>query len=158
MGSFTKAFGSIGGFIVANQKTIDYMRITARSYIFSDPIPPAIVYGLLTTIKIIADGNELRKKVAQNADRLRSGLRNSGFTVLGDKTPIVPLFIGNEKKAIQFADKLHAHGILAPCVRRPAVIEGRERIRFSVMASHSFEQIDSLLKVCIDIGKEMSMI
>ena len=99
-----------------------------------------------------------RKKVFENANKLRGGLKKSGFTVLGDKTPIVPLFIGNEKKAIQFSDALHSYGILAPCVRRPAVLEGKERIRFSVMASHSFEQIDTLLNVCDEIGKKMHMI
>src|SRR3989344_503878 len=158
MGSFTKAFGSIGGFITANQTIVDYIRITARSYIFSDPIPPAIVYGLITTLRIIAEGDTLREKVFENANKLRGGLKKSGFTVLGDKTPIVPLFIGNEKKAIQFSDALHSYGILAPCVRRPAVLEGKERIRFSVMASHSFEQIDTLLNVCDEIGKKMHMI
>jgi 7-keto-8-aminopelargonate synthetase-like enzyme len=158
MGSFTKAFGSIGGFITANNTIIDYMRITARSYIFSDPIPPAIVYGLITTLSIINEGNDLRRKVSENAERLREGLKRCGFKVLGNKTPIVPLFIGNEKKAIQFADELHSKGILAPCVRRPAVLEGKERIRFSVMATHSFEQIDKLLNICSEVGKKMQMI
>ena len=81
MGSFTKAFGSIGGFITANKTIIDYMRLTARSYIFSDPIPPAIVYGLLKTIYIIEHGEDLRKKVINNASRLRNGLRSAGFIV-----------------------------------------------------------------------------
>lgn len=158
MGSFTKAFGSIGGFITANKTTVDYLRITARSYIFSDPIPPAIVFGLLTTLHIISNGSDLRKKVLGSADRLRVGLKKAGFKVLGDKTPIVPLFIGNEKKAIEFADELHKQKILAPCVRRPAVYEGHERIRFSVMASHSAEQIDQLLNVSEEIGKRLKMI
>jgi 8-amino-7-oxononanoate synthase len=133
------------------------MRITARSYIFSDPIPPAIVYGLLSTLKIIREGDDLRKKLLANADRLRQGLKQAGFTVLGDKTPIVPLFIGNEKQAIAFADMLSDYNILAPCIRKPAVLEGKERIRFSVMASHSFEQIDRLIDVCSDIGKKLRL-
>lgn len=158
MGSFTKAFGSIGGFIATNRTITEYVRITARSYIFSDPIPPAIVYGLMSTLQIIAEGDLLRKKVLENADRLRAGLKKIGFVVLGNNTPIVPLFIGNEKKAIKFSDELHARGILAPCVRRPAVTEGKERIRFSVMASHSYEQIDKLLNICFEIGKKTNMI
>lgn len=158
MGSFTKAFGSIGGFISANKTITDYMRVTARSYIFSDPIPPAIVYGLITTLKIISNGDILRKKVLDNASRLRDGLKKMGFSVLGDNTPIVPLLIGNEKKAILFADELNKYKILAPCIRKPAVLAGKERIRFSVMASHSFKQIDTLLSVCYDIGKKLKMI
>ncbi len=158
MGSFTKGFGSIGGFITANKTITDYLRITTRSYIFSDPISPAIVYGLLTTLDIIEKGDKLRVKVSQNADRLRNGLKNAGFTVLGDKTPIIPLLIGNEKQAIEFTDQLRSNKILGACVRRPVVLEGKERIRFSVMATHTFEQIDRLLNICSDIGKKVKMI
>jgi 8-amino-7-oxononanoate synthase len=158
MGSFTKAFGSIGGFITANSTITDYLRLTARSYIFSDPIPPAIVYGLLTTLKIISEGDSLRKKVLENADQLRKGLIAAGFKVLGNGTPIVPLLIGDEKKAIAFADKLGEFQILAPCIRPPAVLAGKERIRFSVMASHSPEQVNKLLNICSDIGKKLHMI
>lgn len=158
MGSFTKAFGSIGGFISANEQIVDYLRLTARSYIFSDPIPPGIVHGLMTTLKIIESGDQLRKKVLVNASRLRDGLVKSGFTVIGNGTPIVPLLIGNEKKAIEFADSLNKNSILAPCIRKPAVLDGMERIRFSVMSSHSFEQIDNLLNICHDLGKKLKMI
>jgi 8-amino-7-oxononanoate synthase len=158
MGSFTKGFGSIGGFVAANKKITDYLRITSRSYIFSDPIPPAIIYGLFSTLKLIIQGEDLRKKVSDNADRLRNGLRQAGFTILGDKTPIIPLLIGDEKKVIEFADKLAESKILGACVRRPVVLEGKERIRFSVMASHSYDQIDTLLNICFDIGKKTKLI
>lgn len=158
MGSFTKAFGSIGGFITANTIATKYLRITARSYIFSDPIPPALVYGLLRTIKVISGGDALRKKVSENGIRLRAGLKRSGFKVLGDLTPIVPLLIGNETDAIKFAAYLDGYSILAPCIRKPAVQSGGERIRFSVMASHSFAQIDMLLNICSDIGKKLKII
>lgn len=158
MGSFTKAFGSLGGFIATSKTIADYLRITARSYIFSDPIPPAIVYGLMTTLDIITNGNYLREKVLSNSDRLRDGLKNAGFTVLGERTPIIPLLIGDEKKVIEFSRMLNENGILAACVRRPVVLEGKERIRFSVMASHSSEQIDRLLNVCVEIGKRTKMI
>lgn len=158
MGSFTKAFGSIGGFITANKIITDYLRLTARSYIFSDPIPPAFVSGLITTLKIIESGDNLRKKVLSNADRLRDGLIKSGFTVIGKGTPIVPLLIGDEKKAILFSNELNKNRILAPCIRKPAVLDGMERIRLSVMASHNFDQIDLLLNVCHDIGKKLKMI
>lgn len=158
MGSFTKGFGSIGGFITANKVITDYLRITTRSYIFSDPIPPAIIYGLLTTLRLIREGSDLRKRVAQNSERLREGLKKVGFTILGDGTPIVPLLIGNEKKAIEFADLLREYKILAACVRRPVVLEGKERIRFSVMASHTSEQIDRLINICDLIGKKTKVI
>ena len=158
MGSFTKAFGSIGGFVTANRILTDYLRITARSYIFSDPIPPAIVSGLLTTLNIIENGNDLRLKVANNANHLRIGLKKAGFTVLGNGTPIVPLLIKDEIKAIKFAEELATRRILAPCIRNPAVIPGMERIRFSVMASHKESDVEQLLGACREIGKSLGLI
>ena len=158
MGSFTKAFGSIGGFVAANKSVADYLRITARSYIFSDPILPAIVAGLIEVLKIIEDGDHLRQQVLTNAEYLRSNLKKLGFAVLGQESAIVPLFIGSEEKAIKFYSALIENNILAPCIRRPAVPEGKERIRFSLMATHTREQIDTLLSVCEKIGKSLKII
>ncbi|OGZ85479.1 MAG: hypothetical protein A2599_00730 [Candidatus Staskawiczbacteria bacterium RIFOXYD1_FULL_39_28] len=158
MGSFTKAFGSIGGFIATDNVISDYLRITARTYIFSDPIIPAVVAGLIKALEIIENGGELRKKAIGNADMLRDGLKGIGFEVLGESTTIVPLLIGTEKKAIKFAEMLYEKNILAPCIRRPAVVEGKERIRFSVMATHEEEQIGELLNECEKIGKFLKII
>lgn len=158
MGSFTKAFGSIGGFVTANKSIIDYLRITARSYIFSDPIIPAIVAGLIEALKIIENGDHLRQQVLTNAEYLRSNLKKLGFTVLGQESTIVPLFVGSEEKAIKFYSALIDNHILAPCIRRPAVPEGKERIRFSLMATHTREQIDRLLNISFSIGKKLNLI
>lgn len=158
MGSFTKAFGSIGGFIAANKKVTDYLRVTARSYIFSDPIPPSLVAGLMEQTRLIAEGTEIRDQTIGNAEYLRSQLKERGFTVLGEKTTIVPLLVGSEKKAIHFSNALIDSGIMAPCIRRPAVAEGKERMRFSVTALHSREDIDRLLHTSEAIGKDLKLI
>lgn len=158
MGSFTKGFGSIGGFISANQDICDYLRITARSYIFSDPIIPAVVAGLIKSLDIIENEKDRRKGVLDNADYLRKSLRKVGFTVLGEESTIVPILIGSEDKAIEFYELLSKNRILAPCIRRPAVKKGKERIRFSVMTNHTKEQLDKLISVCGDIGKELKIL
>ena len=158
MGSFTKAFGSIGGLVGINRQLADYLRITARSYIFSDPILPAVVAGLIKTTEIIENGDDLRKSVLDSSEHLRASLKNLGFIVLGHETSIVPLFIGSEEKAIKFSAALYENNILAPCIRRPAVELGKERIRFSLMATHKKEHINKLLEVCRQIGKESEII
>jgi len=155
MGSFTKAFGSIGGFIVANKTITDYLRITARSYIFSDPIPPSLVAGLMEQTRKIQNGANLRENACGSAEYLRSELSRRGFTVLGKQTTIVPLLIGSEKKAISFSNELTKAGILAPCIRRPAVQEGKERLRFSVTALHERADLDRLIGECERIGKQL---
>lgn len=159
MGSFTKAWGSIGGFVVTKTKELaDYLRVTARSYIFSDPILPGVVAGLIKALEIIRNGDELRKKTLDNAKYLRDELKKIGFEVLGNMLPIVPPLLRSEKNAINFSKKLLDVGILAPAVRRPAVPEGKERLRLTTMATHTKLQIDYLLENMEKIGKELKII
>lgn len=160
MGSFTKAWGSIGGFVAIKSKDLaDYLRVTARSYIFSDPIIPSVVAGLIKTLEIIKNGDELREKTLGNAFYLRTELKKLGYEVLGeDNIPIVPPLLGSEKNAIEFSKKLLEAGIFAPPVRRPAVPEGKERLRLTTMATHTKEQLDYLLENMEKIGKELNII
>lgn len=158
MGSFTKAFGSLGGYIATSKEIADYLRMTARSYIFSDPIPPSLVAGLDQVLSDIKNGEERRKKTLRNAEQLRNGLKGLGFTVLGQIVPIVPLLVPSEEKVIAFSKRLLEKGFLAPAIRRPAVEEGTERIRFSLMASHEARDIEALIEECGAIGKELGLI
>ncbi len=159
MGSFTKAWGSIGGFISSKNKELsEYLRVTARGYIFSDPILPSVVCGLIKTLDIIKNGDALREKTLSNAQYLREELRKMGYTVLGEIMPIVPPLLGSEKNAIEFSHKLLDRGILAPAVRRPAVQEGKERLRLTTMSTHTKEHIDYLLENMNQIGKELHII
>ena len=158
MGSFTKSFGSIGGYIACSNEIEEYLRVTARPYIFSDPIIPSVVAGLIKTVEIIHDSDDRRQTVINQAARLRAELRALGFCVLGDTVPIIPIMIGDEKKVIQFSNELLKIGILAPAVRRPAVIEGKERLRLSLMATHKREDIDLLIEECEKIGRKIGII
>ena len=158
MGSFTKSFGSIGGYVACSKEIEEYFRVTARSYIFSDPIIPSIAASLIKTVEIIYDGDDRRQTVINRAAYLRAELKALGFRVLGDIVPIVPIMIGNEKKVIQFSNELLKIGILAPAVRRPAVIEGKERLRLSLMATHKREDIDLLIEECEKIGRKIGII
>lgn len=158
MGSFTKAFGSIGGFISTQKEISDYLRITARSYIFSDPILPAIVAGLLKSVEIIKKSDKQRKILLENAQYLRENLKKLGFTVLGNETPIIPVLTHSEEKAIRLSNMLFERGILAPAIRRPAVVEGKERIRLSLMANHTRQHVDNLLEEFEVLGKKLKII
>jgi len=158
MGSFTKSFGSIGGYIACSNEIEEYLRVTARPYIFSDPIIPSVVAGLIKTVEIIHDSDDRRQTVINQAARLRAELRALGFCVLGDTVPIIPIMIGDEKKVIQFSNELLKIGILVPAIRRPAVIEGKERLRLSLMATHKREDIDLLIEECEKIGRKIGII
>lgn len=158
MGTFTKAFGGVGGFIVGSKDLTDFLRITARSYIFSAPIPPVISASLIMAIKETRNNTKLRENLWSNATYLKNNLKKMGFDTLSSETQIIPVLIGEEAKAIQFSGLLFEVGILAPCVRWPAVPWGKARLRLTVKATHTREQIDKLLENIEEIGKRIEVL
>src|SRR3990167_559142 len=148
MGTLSKAFGSIGGYIAGTKNLIDYLRITARSYIFSTALPPAASAVTLEAIHLISENPHIVRSLKNNTTYLIENLRKNNLNVLETETPIIPILIGDEAKAIHFSEKLFEAGILAPCVRWPVVPKGKARIRCVVMATHTQKHMDRLIEVC----------
>lgn len=145
MGTFTKAFGGIGGFVSGSRDLIDYLRISARTYIFSAPIPPAMAAGLIAAIDIVEREPWRHEKALENAAYFRRQIQAAGFDTLGSETHIVPVLIGREDAAARVTERLRNYGILAPRVHYPAVPVGRSRIRVVMTCQHTKAQIDHLL-------------
>lgn len=158
MGTFNKGFGGMGGFIAADEDTIDYLRIAARSYVFSLALPAVIAAGVIAAIKEASKKPDLRNNLLKNAHYLRDNAKKLGFTVLGDGTAINPILVGDELKGVEFSRRLFENNIFAPCVRWPAVQKGKSRIRLVVMASHKKEHIDVLLNHLESIGRSLQII
>lgn len=145
MGTYTKSFGGVGGFVVGTQKLIDYLKITADSFIFTAPIAPPVVYGLTKAVEIVEKETWRREKLLENAKYLREKLRENGFNCLDSETQIIPVLIGDEKKAIKVTELLLEKGIFIPTARWPAVSKGQARLRITVSCEHTKEQIDILI-------------
>lgn len=159
MGSLDKAFGSTGGYLSGDAELIRYLRIACRSSILSSAIPATIAGGVLKAISLVRSGESIRSKLFANSARLRDGLKNAGFTVLGqDNLPAIPVLIGKENLSIVFTDKLMERGYYAMAFRWPAVPLGESRLRLTVMADHSVQEIDGLISECARIGKELKII
>ena len=156
MGTFTKAFGGIGGFVAGKQALIDYLRISARTYIFSAPLPPAIAAGLIASVDIVSREPWRREKALESAALFRNEVQASGFDTLGSETHIIPVLIGREDDARRVTAELHRRDIIAPNVRFPAVPVGRSRIRFVMTSSHTREQINYLLKSLKEIKSQLN--
>ena len=156
MGTFTKVFGGVGGFIVGSKELIKYLRVTARSYVFSAPIPPVIVAGLIKAVDIVSSEQERRIKVMENVQYLHAQLRSLGFNILDSQTPITPIIIGEEKKAVEVSRRLLELGFFIPCIRWPAVSHGASRLRLTLMSDHTRQNVDALLKALIAVKKEFS--
>jgi 8-amino-7-oxononanoate synthase len=157
MGTFTKAFGGVGGYVAGDQDIIDFLRISARTYIFSAPLPPAIAAGVAEAIDIADREPWRREKAMENASYFRREVEALGYDTLGSEAHIVPALIGDELAAGEMTRLLRHRGIVAPHARYPAVALGRARIRFVMTCQHEREQIDFLLKCLAELRETLSL-
>lgn len=155
MGTFTKVFGGLGGFVAGSQDLIDYLKVTARTYIFSAPIPPAIVVGIIKSMEIVSNEPERRLILWKNINHFKNRLEEKGFNTLRSETQIIPIFIGDEHRAIKVSRKLLERGFFVPAIRWPAVEHGKSRLRITLMTSHTIEQIDELFDALVKIRDEI---
>jgi len=158
MGTYSKAFGALGGFVAADAATTDYLRIAARSYMFSGAVPACVAAGALKAMEIAEREPQRRVRVLRHRDYLAHGLRELGFTVIGDGTPIIPILIGDDRAGMELSDELYARGLLAPCVRWPAVGRGETRIRLTLTADHEREHLDVLLDAFGTAGRRLGIL
>lgn len=158
MGTLSKALASAGGFVVGSKELIKYLRVASRPYIFSTAMAPSSAAAAIAAIEVIENEPLRREKLWENVNYFKAGLQNIGYDTLNSQSPIIPVLIGEDEKAIKFSRLLFEKGIFGPCVRWPAVEKGKARIRFTIMANHKKEQIDILLGTCYNIGKDLKII
>ena len=157
MGTFTKAFGGVGGFIVGDQSLIDYLRVSSDTFIFTAPIAPPVVCGLIKSIDIVARERWRRERVISNATYLREQLRSLDFDTFNSSTQIIPVSVGNEKKALMASKILFdRYDIFIPAARWPAVPKGEARLRMTVTCEHEKKHIDYLIASLCAVRKELS--
>ncbi len=158
MGTFSKALASAGGFVAGEQWLIDYLRIAVRTYLFTASLPPSVAATVIAALHVIDDNPDLIAKVRNNAEIIRSGFCELGFDIMNTMTPVIPMLIGNEMKAIKMSQELFNKGIIAPAVRYPAVPKGTARIRFTASSLHTSSMICELLIQAEMIGKKLNII
>jgi len=144
MGTLSKALGGSGGFITSSRALINLLINRARSFIFSTAPPPAIAAGASAALGIVqsAEGERLRDDLRQNIDCVRHGLR---FSIDALPSPIIPLIIGDENAALEAAKQLQQDRFLVPAIRFPSVSRGSARLRLTLSARHSSEQVAALI-------------
>lgn len=158
MGTFSKSFASIGGFAAGDKQVISYIKHHARSLIFSASMPPYCVATVRKCVEILRNEPERRERLWANARQLRDGLVSMGFDIGTCCTPIIPILIGDTQKTFYFWKELFLGGVFANPVIAPAVPERSSRIRTSLMATHTSEQIDRALEIIHRAGKKAEII
>jgi glycine C-acetyltransferase/8-amino-7-oxononanoate synthase len=147
IGTLSKALGGLGGFVAGSRDLIEYLVNRARPFIYTTALPPAMAAAATAALEVIEAEPERRTRLWLVRDRLHDGLTRLGFNTLESESPIIPLLTGDADTALRLADALLEHGIYAPAIRPPAVPAGTSRIRMSVTAGHTPEQIDRVLEV-----------
>lgn len=144
MGSFSKAIGSVGGFIAGSKDLIEFLKNKARPFMYTTALPPAVCAASLAGLTLIREDPSLLDKLWKNINYLKSQLSEcmNPNTV---ESPIVPLIVGSAEDAVTVSMKLYEHGILIPAIRPPTVSPGTSRLRISLMATHTEGDIDQLL-------------
>jgi 8-amino-7-oxononanoate synthase len=158
IGTFSKSFASIGGYVAGSADVIHYIKHKCRPFIFSAAMPPAAAATVLECLRLVQEEPEHLANLWKNARKMSRELSKLGYSTLNSQTPIIPLLIGDDMSAFAFAQKLYEYGIFATPVVRPAVPEGCALIRTSYMASHTDADLDYVLEVLQKLGKEFGII
>ncbi|NLF00515.1 MAG: pyridoxal phosphate-dependent aminotransferase family protein [Anaerolineales bacterium] len=158
MGTFSKSFASLGGFIAGSAEVIDYIQHQARSLIFSASMPAGSAAATLAALEIMKAEPERVERVNAIGERMRTGFRQLGFNVGNSSTPIVPVLIGEDTDTFKAWKVLYEAGVYCNPVISPAVPPGSGLLRTSYMATHTDEQLDRVLEVFAHVGRQLNLI
>ena len=158
MGTFSKSFASLGGFIAGDDDVVHYVQHHARSLIFSASMSPANTAAALASLKVMEQEPERIERVNEIAQHMRTEFRRMGFDVGDTVTPIIPIIIGDDMPTIIAWKALYEAGVYTNPVIPPAVPSGSSLLRTSYMATHTDEQLDKVLSAFDEVGKRLGII
>lgn len=158
MGTFSKTFASLGGFVTGKAKVIDYLKHHSPALIFSASPTPASVAAALAALDILEAEPERVTRLISNANKVRTELRSLGFTVVESRTAIVPVIVGRDDIAFAMWRRLFDEGVFVNVFISPGVPEGRQMMRTSYMSTHEEEHLDFIVSTFKKVGKELGLI
>jgi 8-amino-7-oxononanoate synthase len=152
-GTLSKAVGTVGGFITASQPVIDYLRIYARSNMYSTSLPPSVCASAIEVFNYMKNSSAV-EQLSRNSYYLRQQLRERGFNILNSETAIIPVIVGDEKKLTHMSYDLAEKGIIVNYVFPPVVHPKMSRLRISSMATHTKDDMDCLIKMLEEVDEK----
>ncbi|MBN1873926.1 MAG: pyridoxal phosphate-dependent aminotransferase family protein [Anaerolineae bacterium] len=158
MGTFSKSFASLGGFIAGDAKAIDYIQHCARSLIFSASIPPANTAAAMAALEVMQEEPERIQRLNDIAAMMHRRYREMGFNIGNTQTPIIPIIIGDLTTTLQCWKALLDAGVYTNAIIPPAVPPNMALLRTSYIASHTDEQLETVLQAFAQVGKELGII
>lgn len=158
MGTFSKSFASLGGFVAGDKKVISYIKHFARSLIFSASITPASVATVLTALDIIQNEPERRERLWEITNKMKSGFQSMGYQTGPTETPVIPVIIGHDELTFMLWRLLRENGIFTNPVIYPAVPKDQSLIRTSYSATHTDEELNIVLESFRKCGQQLGII
>jgi 8-amino-7-oxononanoate synthase len=158
MSTFSKSFASLGGFVAGDADVVHYIKHFARSLIFSASIPPGNAAAALASLQVMREEPERIERVNKIGERMRTGFKELGFDIGNSETPVIPILIGSDEKTFLTWKLLFDAGVFVNPVISPAVSPGHQLLRTSYMATHTDEQLDTVLEIFSRIGKQVGLI
>ena len=157
-GTFSKSLASIGGFVAGSESVIHFLKHHSRPLIFTASLPPSNTAGVLAALEVLQREPERRDSLWANTRRFHEGMKGLGYDIGETETPIIPVLIGPMDTTFVFWRKLFDGGVFTNPVMPPAVPPSQCRLRTSIMATHTFDQIDFCLEQFASIGRELGVI
>jgi glycine C-acetyltransferase len=161
VGTFGKAFGADGGYVVADQTVIDYLRESSATYIYSNSISPGTAGAALRAVQMLdqPDGTDLLKKSRENVLYFKEQMKKTKFSFAVESShAIQPVLIGDTAKTKALVEYFFEHGILATNISYPVVPQGRDEIRVQISATHTKEDIDYLIETLVKAGDALHLV
>lgn len=158
IGTMSKAFGVVGGIVAGKREIIEWLSQRGRPFLFSSAMTIPDVAACIAAVELLEKSGDLVKKLWENADYLRAGLKKLGFDTGISISPIIPLMLGDAKLAQDMSKELFNEGLFAKAIVYPTVPQGKARIRIMNSAGHSREQLDRALQIFEKVGKKMAVI
>jgi len=158
VGTFSKSFACLGGFVAGPADVIDYLKHASRSVVFSASMPPASVATVIACLDVIQAEPERRERLWRNVRRIKAGFDELGFEVIHHGSPILSIVIGSDEATFDFNRRLFEEGVFVNPVVPPAVPEGKSLLRTSYMATHTDEDLDAILGAFKRVGEQLRIL
>jgi glycine C-acetyltransferase len=157
MGTLSKAFGVVGGYLAGKGDAIEFLRQKARPFLFSSAVTPPDVAACIAAVEMLQESDEALKRLWDNAKYFKEKMSSLGFDIGNSQTPITPVILGEAKVAWDFSKRLFEEEIFAQAIGYPTVPKGKARIRVMISAVHSEDDLDFALSKFDMIGKELGI-
>jgi glycine C-acetyltransferase len=158
VGTFSKAFGVMGGVVAGNASIIEWLRQRGRPFLFSSALTPADVAACLAAVDLLEETTELVDRLWSNTEIFKNEMKNLGFDTGESVTPITPVMLGEAQLAQEFSRELFEEGVFAMALGFPTVPQGKARIRVMISAAHSKTDLEKSLEIFAKVGKRLGVI